>query len=248
MVDYLSEKFNDQDDITTVCIYCNYNEHEVQTPINLIASLWRQLVQRRASLSGEVNELYKSHIARSTRPTLNEVSKVLQSEVKNFSRIFIIVDALDECPKEKRSRAILISELRELQPRVNLMVTSRFLDTIACAFAGVRKIEINASIEDLQKYTEGRIFGEDQLLENVEKDPALGEEIIRTVAENAQQMFVKFLDLPVSIPTLWGVDSDRAYQVSIGPASYGFHSIQGNSQICSRSFGNSTEGIGRYLR
>jgi hypothetical protein len=176
--------------VITACMYCNYNEHEVQSPTNLIASLWRQLVQRRGSLSCEINDLYKSHIARSTRPTWSEISKVFQSEVKNFSRIFIVVDALDECPEDKQSRAILITELRALQPRVNLMVTSRFLDTIACAFAEVKRIEINASIDDLKIYAERRILYEDRLLEHVQRDPALSGEIVKTVVENAQQMSV----------------------------------------------------------
>lgn len=142
-----------------------------------------------------MKNLYKSHIVRSTRPALSEVSKILQSEVKIFSRIFIIADALDECPEVNQSRAILISELRPLRPRVNLIVTSRFLDTIACEFAGSKKIEISASIEDLRMYVEGRMLHEDRLLGQVQKDPALGKEIVKSVEENAQQMSVLSLDL-----------------------------------------------------
>lgn len=74
------------------------------------------------------------------------------------------------------------------------MVTARYLDTIAYEFAGMKKIEINASVEDLQMYAEGRISCEDRLLEHVQTDPALGKEIVKTVVENAQQMSVTSFD------------------------------------------------------
>lgn len=147
-------------------------------------------MQSRVSLPVDVHDLYSSHIAQGSRPTRGEISKCLQSEIKIFSRIFIIVDALDECPEDKRSRAILLNELRALQPKANLMVTSRFLDNIACEFAGITRIEISASIEDLQTYTKGRIFREDRLLEHIQRDPALEEEITKTVVRNARQMSV----------------------------------------------------------
>jgi hypothetical protein len=60
------------------------------------------------------------------------------------------------------------------------MVTSRFLDTITFDFAGVKRIEINASAEDLQMYVEGR------LLEHVRRDPELRVEIIKTIVGYAQ--------------------------------------------------------------
>jgi hypothetical protein len=46
-----------------------------------------------------------------TRPNLDELSKLLQSEVQRHSNVFIIIDALDECP-EKES---FLAEIRKLQ-------------------------------------------------------------------------------------------------------------------------------------
>jgi len=187
VVNHLREQFKHETDVGKACIYCNYREKDVQIPVNLIASLWSQLVQQ-DSLSSNVRDLYKDHNRRGTRPALSEVSKILRSETSRYSKIFVIVDALDECPEAGRSRAILLTELRALQPTVNLMATSRFLDSIAREFEGVIQLEISASIKDLQEYVRGRISCESRLSRNVGKDAALGEDIINTVVGNAKKM------------------------------------------------------------
>jgi hypothetical protein len=102
---------------------------------------------------------------------------------------------------------MLLSELRALEPRVNLMVTSRILDTIACEFAGQKKIEINAHVEDLRTYLRGRIYREDRLYEQVQRDPALGEQVIENVARKAHQMYVTLIGKNLSLIIL-ASDSD----------------------------------------
>jgi hypothetical protein len=82
----------------------------MQSPVNLIASLWAQLVQNSGSLSSEVKDLYRTYIRQRSPPTLSDVSKILQAEIGRFSKIFVVVDALDECPESNRSA--LLKELR----------------------------------------------------------------------------------------------------------------------------------------
>lgn len=155
VVNHLHEQFKDEPDVAIACIYCNYKERDMQTPVNLIASLWSQLVQNQETFSNDVQALYKLHSRKGTRPTLSEVTKVLQSETGRYLKIFVVVDALDECPEDNGSRKGLLKELRALLPTVNLMVTSRFIDTIAHEFKGVTQLEICASVDDIQAYVRG---------------------------------------------------------------------------------------------
>jgi hypothetical protein len=188
VVNHLHEQFKDETDVAMACIYCNYKERDMQTSVNLIASLWSQLVQSQDALSDDVQALYKLHSRKGTRPTLSEVSKMLQSETGRYLKIFVVVDALDECPEDNGSRKSLLKELRALQPTINLMVTSRFIDTIAREFKGMIQLEISASVDDIQAYVRGRISQENKLLRNVGKDSALREDIVKTVAGNAEKM------------------------------------------------------------
>lgn len=189
VVDHLHEKFKDETDVGIACIYCNYKEKNMQTPVNLIAGVWSQLIQQHEPLSNDVQDLYKSHSRHNTRPTLGEVSKILKSDTGRYSRIFVVVDALDECPEDTGSRESLLKELRALQPILNLIVTSRFIDTIAREFNGMIQLEIRANDEDIQAYTRARISREHKLLRNVGKDVALREDIVKTVVRNAEKMY-----------------------------------------------------------
>jgi hypothetical protein len=170
-------------------MYCNYKEKDVQTLVNLIGSLWMQLIQNRASISTDAEDLYKSHVDKGTRPSLDEVSKVLQSELSRYSKVFVVVDALDEFQAGDQFQATLLAELRTLQPVVNLMVTSRFIDNIEREFIGMPKLEISASPEDVQTYVVNRISQSDRLLRYISKKTALREEIIETIVGNAQKMY-----------------------------------------------------------
>lgn len=184
----LHEKFKNETDVGIACIYCNYKERDSLTPVNLIASVWSQIVQQHEPLSNDVQGLYKAHRRHNTRPPLSEVSKILKSETSRYSKVFVIVDALDECPEENGSRESLLRELRALQPIANLMVTSRFIDTIARQFNGTIQLEISANVDDIRAYARGRISREHKLSRNVCKDAVLGDDVVKTVAGKSQKM------------------------------------------------------------
>lgn len=187
MVNHLREQLKNDASIGIACIYCNYKEEHMQSPANLIASLWAQLVQNSGSLSSDVKDLHRSHIRQRSPPTLSGVSKILQSEIGRYSKIFVIVDALDECPESNRSA--MLKELRALQPTINLLVTSRFLDSIANDFEGATRLEISASAEDVQTYAIGRISREQRLSRFIGKDAALGKTIVETVVGSSKKMY-----------------------------------------------------------
>jgi len=186
VIDNLREQLKDDIDVGIACIYCNYKEKDAQTLTNLVAGLWAQLVRNSGSLSTEVRDLYSTHVHQNSSPTLDDVSMILQGEIARYSKIFVVIDALDEYPEGDRST--LLEKLRELRPTINLMVTSRYLDAIANEFEGSPQLEISANVEDVRAYIVGRISGEKRLSRFVGKDAALGESIVNTVAGKARKM------------------------------------------------------------
>lgn len=199
VVNHLRGQLKNDASIGIACIYCNYKEEHIQSPVNLIASLWAQLVQNSGSLSSEVKDLYQTYIRQRSPPTLSDVSKILQHEIGRYSKIFVVVDALDECPESNRSA--LLKELRALQPTINLLVTSRFLDSIANDFEGATPLEISASAEDVQAYAIRRISREQRLSRLVGKDADLGKAIVETVVGNSKKMYeVLFRHINRSFP------------------------------------------------
>jgi hypothetical protein len=156
VVDHLQRHFNGSD-IAVMCIYCNYKEQAVQTVPNLISSLLKQLVQDRSALSHNIKSFCKYHQDRDTRPTLDEFLKMLGFEIGTYSKVFIVVDALDESTEDHGTRARLLTALQTLPGRVNLMFTSRNLLSIARQFQGTKRLDIQSHGEDLRKYVQGRI-------------------------------------------------------------------------------------------
>jgi hypothetical protein len=182
VVDHLETTFKDDDKVAVLCIFCNYKEQTEQTVLNLVASLLRQLVQgSHANLEG-VKSLYTRHKNNNTRPTLDELSKMLESEIALYSKIFIVLDALDECREEDATRAKLLKTLLSLPKHVHLMVTSRNISSITREFEGMDRIDIRGTDEDVRTYIEGRIALAPRHIQN------LRETIAKTILGNVDGM------------------------------------------------------------
>jgi hypothetical protein len=185
-VDHLKQFF-ERDETAIAYISCSYKEQDCQTDSNLITRLLQQLAQTNPLILNKVSLLYRDHIEKQTRPTLNEWSILLQSEAGRFSEIFMIIDALDEC--SDYTRESLLSVIQKL-PNIHLLVTSRHILTIEREFKGkfenTTSVEIRASDEDVRRYLENRIKREHRLASHVEADPTLKETIINTIAEKTK--------------------------------------------------------------
>jgi hypothetical protein len=188
VVDHLRKQFGNETGIAV--IYCNYKDVEIQTPANLFASLWMQLVESHP-ISDDVKILYKKHVNRSTRPSLSEILQVLRSEIGSYSgsKVFVIVDALDECPEDNEIRGTILTELRALQSAVHLMVTSR-PHVIVELDPPCLMVDIRASDGDVLHYVDGRISRDRQLARHLKGRAVLKEDLRKTVVRNAQGMYV----------------------------------------------------------
>jgi hypothetical protein len=159
IVDDLNTRFSKDPTIGVVYIYCNFQRRDEQKIDNLLASLLKQLAESKPSLPGSIRDLYDHHKAKRTRPSFEETSRVLQSLVTMYSRVFFIIDALDECQASDSCRARLLSELFNLQTRhgANIFATSRSIPDITEKFNGNTSLEIRAHDEDVRQYLDGRI-------------------------------------------------------------------------------------------
>jgi hypothetical protein len=97
VIDDLIRRFQNNPTIGIAYIYCNFWRKDDQKAEDLLASLLKQLAQEWPSLPDIVKDLYSRHKDKRTRPLLEEISRALQSVAAMYSRVFVIVDALDEC-------------------------------------------------------------------------------------------------------------------------------------------------------
>ena len=186
VIDHL-EITSSEDKSVTVYIYCDYGKQEVQTAISLTESLMKQLLQHQDAIPEKVQQTSQYHFKNRTRPRLEEVLEMTASSMAPLSRIFLIVDALDELGNTGKVRQSFIRHLRQLQDlhHFNLMTTSREIPNIALDFHQPRCMEVRANPGDVRKYVESHIRN---LSTCVEKNANLQETIANTIVDSVDGM------------------------------------------------------------
>jgi len=183
-------------------IYCNYGEPD-QTAFNILGSLLHQLILANPIFPDGIKKLYEANEEKKTRPRLDDYVQQLLSLCASFTRIYILVDALDELAS--RERDILLSALKQLT-NVSFLMTSRHSWNIQAAFAANSQIEIRANDEDIKAFLRREIENSpnlQSLLQQPRKDShyvaSLIDDITSTIAGKAQGMCVI---LP-AVPGFW---------------------------------------------
>ncbi|KAJ6524804.1 hypothetical protein B0H19DRAFT_1042750, partial [Mycena capillaripes] len=192
VVNHLSATFKNNKDIGVACIYLNHKEAANQTPPKLLAGLWRQLVHGR-NVGSVARELYQQHQEKGTAPCLEEVINILRSSLKEFSKVFVIIDAMDEYPNESPTfqREILLQHLVEMGINVSLMITSRpNISPEPSFFPNLEILHIQAAPEDIQRYINAQIKLSPQLRRHIQKKPVLQEEIHAKITRTVAGMFL----------------------------------------------------------
>lgn len=189
VVDDVCERYRDDPTVGVAYLYCNFRREDQQRVSDLLGSLLKQLAKGQNPLSRALIELYDRHEKKQTRPLLEDISKALHSVVASYSKVFIIVDALDECQAVDGCRTRLLSEIFALQGKfkVQLMATSRFIPEITERFKESFALEIHANGEDVRKYIDGHM---DQLPSFVGCNSELQEEIKNGIIQSVQGMYV----------------------------------------------------------
>ncbi|KAI1421745.1 hypothetical protein F5Y12DRAFT_687267 [Xylaria sp. FL1777] len=178
------------DESVGICYaFLNFQRTSEQKLNNLIALLVKQLAQTRQTLPGSVGSLFSRHKRRQTRPSFDELCEALNSMINDYSRVFVVIDALDECQVEDDCRSKFISVLLNIwsKLRVNVLATSRFIPEITSRFGGAVVKEIRASDEDIITYVDGKLSS---LPNFVSRNADLQDEIKKSIVGCIDGMFL----------------------------------------------------------
>lgn len=139
-------------------LYFDYTEREQQRPIDVLASLIKQLAGQLPKLPGAVELLYDKLDGQGKRPTLKDLYTALLAVRDSFFHVFLIFDALDECDQEKRRKELIPIFKRMAKDGIHIFLTSRpHPEDIQNFLAEAAKIEISAQEGDIRTYIEETI-------------------------------------------------------------------------------------------
>lgn len=109
-----------------------------------------------------MKDLYNNHKGAQTKPSADEIAKALKSVVTIYSKVFIIVDALDECQSFNDCGSKLLSYIFSLQANTvtKFFATSRPIPDIEGQFEFKPHLrrDILATNEDVRTYLNGHML------------------------------------------------------------------------------------------
>lgn len=170
-------------------IYCNYREHEEQSGEKMIASLLKQLALSTPEIPQVVAELHRKFGQQKRQPLQRDLEQTFLLMCEYYERVFIIIDALDECDTTHKKGLLKFLSLVCSRPAVRMLVTSRsFPENVLKNLNTACSIHIGAHETDLKKYILQEIDNSD----NVDViDDDFRNEMTDKVSAGAQDMYVR---------------------------------------------------------
>ncbi|KAM0251267.1 hypothetical protein ACHAQJ_008258 [Trichoderma viride] len=175
VIQHLEHQSATDPSIAIAYFYFDNDEQEKQSVDEMLSSLIRQISARRPCISQVVKELSR-YKHRGGRPATEALETALAATLRGFSAVYIVIDALDECPVLGGKREELLQTLRRvitistMSENLHLFCTSRkevgisvALDALLCNHSG---IEINMAAYhdaldiDIRQYIDSALAGD----------------------------------------------------------------------------------------
>ncbi|KAI5810770.1 hypothetical protein BZA77DRAFT_347536 [Pyronema omphalodes] len=198
--DYLQEHYRSEEGTCVACLYCDYQNNKIQTPVNMIGVLLKQVILQLNSsrlLDADTISTLKGHLNAQKGINLEEGCRLLGETVKQLQRFYICIDALDEC--DEGHRETFIQALGKLSSKYSQVHTIRIFFTtrphikweqLMNSNQGIGSLDhicLKARPEDLSMYIAHEIEHD----KNKEcMDDELRKGILDTIVTNSDGMYV----------------------------------------------------------
>ena len=200
MIDNLCDRAGDED-IAVAGLYCDFLSQQEQTINNIMGAVLKQLVGR-----GDIPSYLREAFQKAKKefggrgPQLADLMGMLRTTIASLPRVFICIDALDECLP--RFLPELLESLRDIvrgSPATRIFFTGRphVKEEIQRYFTKAIVITISPNRDDIRNYLEMRLE-RDAEPEAMNND--LRVDIVRVILETISDMYVgPFLFLTLSM-------------------------------------------------
>lgn len=162
IVDHLQRRFKGDEDVGVALVYCEYKQRQRQTSSNLVSAIWRQLCQQRPAIAKAVQSRYDSHVRKQIALSLGDIEIIVVEVAKSYTRVFLVIDAFNECTDEGLKQTLFVQFLQTLKQggsaiagKVQILVMSRQAETL---LESDEKFEILATKDDLRKLVRKREY------------------------------------------------------------------------------------------
>ena len=192
MVDRLCDLTSRQNTAVS-CFYLDFAARKEQSATNVLGSMLKQMVGGMERIPDEISRVFQQQKATigGLRPQLVNIVKMIQC-IASSRRIFMCLDALDECSGVERFRLLdSLKEILDKYPETRIFATGRphIRAEIISHLAGqVASVSVDSNRGDITRYLRFRL-GHDET--PYAMDESLAAEILGTMSENMSDMYVK---------------------------------------------------------
>ena len=172
-----------------VGLYCDFLTQQEQSSANILGSMLKQL-SRRGGIPGQVRKAFqkaKTEFGGRGLP-LPRMVDILKTTIASLPRLFICIDALDECtPKHRRDLLESLREIVAVSPNIRVFLTGRphtEKEILKWFSQGVR-IPLSPSAGDIKSYLGMRL---DRDTNPDAMDEELRADIMRITPEKVSEM------------------------------------------------------------
>jgi len=172
--------------------YCNRNESKRREPLSILRSFIRQLSTtfvQEGSIQKDLKEFCIQCRFNASQPTMANCKDLLLKLLGVYPQTTLILDALDECEKDKRVDLIKVFQylLEHASRPVKIFISSRPDGDIK----EVLKDKLNLYIQETDNSYDISKFVQDEIIKHRKWnriDPKLRKEIVETLQEGSQGM------------------------------------------------------------
>ncbi|RAR05617.1 HET-domain-containing protein [Stemphylium lycopersici] len=194
VIDHLLQHCHDDTSIVTAYFYFDFNDTQKQDPELMLRSLLYQLVQRSVVIPKGIDALFLSCENGTRKPSLHALLQVTKELAQNFTHVYVVLDALDECMQRSELMSMLETVARWQLDNLHLLMTSRKEREIESSLEEYISDEDAICLQrevvdqDIQRYVQQRLHN-DKALKKWNKDAAVRQEIEAALMHGARGMF-----------------------------------------------------------
>jgi hypothetical protein len=189
----LSNRISKNSEEKLAYFYCDYKQSSTHEPANILRSLIKQIGLQSEEAFAILKDFWKARGGSKDNPELAlspaELKQLLKSMTRPISKLFLVIDALDECID---TRSEVLDALKDLhisqEENIRVLYTSRNEVDIQQALTAFTEVPIEAKSVDLELYVASEIQARTQSGQLRIKDPLLKVEIMERLVSEAQGM------------------------------------------------------------
>ena len=180
-----------EEGIAIAMFYCDFRDQQEQTTTNIMGAILKQLVVRDGVLEG-VQSVFKKAKKKvgGQGPRLPDMVQMLNRAIATLPRVFICIDALDEClPQHLLELLKSLKDILEESPRMRIFFTGRpqVKGEITRHFTTGITVPISPKTEDIKRYLENKL---EMDTEYDAMSDGLRADILRIIPQRISGMYV----------------------------------------------------------